>query len=262
MKHSFLRRKNNQYASEDPVIAIRALRLRSSLEQVTQYLNKNIPDADSWLKTTEGAVDEAVSVITDLYAYCEQGATDSYSPSERSTLAESLNKLRGAYYAEGDVEYAGRYLFSGYMTDTPLTYQSDETAAKADFTITQEFTRENIELKTVYTNAYSNDDILNLNVKTDAATGNVITPNVADVHRVRIGYTKVSDAGTFEIKLNDGTTLRQQLLMIPIISREMMRQHLMQRQVRFFLEKMYISSYMLLTDFHLHTEKITLQKVI
>lgn len=69
--------------SEDPVIAIRALRLRSSLEQVTQYLNKNIPDADSWLKTTEGAVDEAVSVITDLYAYCEQGATDSYSPSER-----------------------------------------------------------------------------------------------------------------------------------------------------------------------------------
>lgn len=47
-----------------------------------------------------------------------------------------------------------------------------------------------------------------------------------------------------------------------IISREMMRQHLMQRQVRFFLEKMYISSYMLLTDFHLHTEKITLQKVI
>ena len=34
------------------------------------------------------------------------------------------------------------------MTDTPLTYQSDETAAKADFTITQEFTRENIELKT------------------------------------------------------------------------------------------------------------------
>lgn len=93
------------------------------------------------------------------------------------------------------------------MTDTPLTYQSDETAAKADFTITQEFTRENIELKTVYTNAYSNDDILNLNVKTDAATGNVITPNVADVHRVRIGYTKVSDAGTFEIKLNDGTTI-------------------------------------------------------
>ena len=91
--------------SEDPVIAIRALRLRSSLEQVTLYLNKNIPDADSWLKTTEGAVDEAVSVITDLYAYCEQGATDSYSPSERSTLAESLTMRKGMLNMPEDISF-------------------------------------------------------------------------------------------------------------------------------------------------------------
>ena len=31
--------------SEDPIIAIRALRLRASLNEVTQYLKKNIPDA-------------------------------------------------------------------------------------------------------------------------------------------------------------------------------------------------------------------------
>ena len=31
--------------SDDPIIAIRALRLRSSLDEVTQYLGKNIPDA-------------------------------------------------------------------------------------------------------------------------------------------------------------------------------------------------------------------------
>ena len=31
--------------SEDPVIAIRALRLRSSLNQVSMYLDKNIPDS-------------------------------------------------------------------------------------------------------------------------------------------------------------------------------------------------------------------------
>ena len=38
--------------SDDPIIAIRALRLRSSLDQVTQYINKNIPDASSWLSVT------------------------------------------------------------------------------------------------------------------------------------------------------------------------------------------------------------------
>ena len=38
--------------SDDPIIAIRALRLRSSLDEVTQYLGKNIPDASSWLSVT------------------------------------------------------------------------------------------------------------------------------------------------------------------------------------------------------------------
>lgn len=193
--------------SDDPIIAIRALRLRSSLDQVTQYLDKNIPDASSWLKTTEGALDEATSIITDLYGYCNQGSTDSYSSAERETIAESLNKLRDAFYAEGDVEYAGRYVFTGYMTDRPLNYQSDEDAADIDYTITQKFTREDLSTKTVYTNSYTNEDILNLDVHKDAATGNIITPNVTDVHRLRIGYTDVDQTGPFALALSDGTTL-------------------------------------------------------
>lgn len=193
--------------SEDPIIAIRALRLRASLDQVTQYLGKNIPDASSWLKTTEDALKEAEDITMDLVQYCTQGSTDSYSSSERSTIAESLNKLRDAFYAEGDVEYAGRYVFTGYMTDKPLNYQSDEEAADLDYTITQKFTRDDLSIKKVYTNAYSNDDILNLNVHTDAGTGNVITPNVADVHRLRIGYTSVDDAGPFSLTMPDGSSV-------------------------------------------------------
>ena len=96
--------------SEDPIIAIRALRLRTSLDQVSMYLDKNIPDASSWLDTTEGALDEGNSIITRLYGYCEQGATDSYSSEQRQTISETLSKLKEAFYAEGDVEYAGRYV--------------------------------------------------------------------------------------------------------------------------------------------------------
>jgi flagellar hook-associated protein 3 FlgL len=147
--------------SDDPVVAIRALRLRSSLDQIDQYLTKNIADASSWLDTTDGALSEANSVLTDLYNYCVQGANDSYSSSERKTLTETLDKLKTAYYSEGDVDYAGRFLFTGYMTDTPLTYQSDEDASPADFTITQQLTRGNLETKKAYTNIYTNQDILN-----------------------------------------------------------------------------------------------------
>ena len=96
--------------SDDPIIAIRALRLRSSLDEVTQYLGKNIPDASSWLSVTHDALDESNSIIKDLYKYCVQGSTDSYSESERNTLAESLNKLVEAYYEQGNVDYAVRIM--------------------------------------------------------------------------------------------------------------------------------------------------------
>lgn len=42
--------------SEDPVIAIRALRLRSNLNELNQYYERNIPDAKSWIEVTEGAL--------------------------------------------------------------------------------------------------------------------------------------------------------------------------------------------------------------
>ena len=42
--------------SDDPVVAIRALRLRSSVTKVTQYHEKNAADADQWLSVTADAL--------------------------------------------------------------------------------------------------------------------------------------------------------------------------------------------------------------
>jgi flagellar hook-associated protein 3 FlgL len=164
-------------------VAIRALRLRTGLNQVTQYIDKNVSDADSWLQTTEGALDEAYSVVSQLYAYCEQGASDSYSSSERNTLAESLNKLKDAFYAEGDVEYAGRYCFTGYMTDTPLNYASNEAAEDEDYIITQNFTREDLDTKKAYKGYYQTNDILNANDQGSVSSN--------DVYRIRLAYKEV-----------------------------------------------------------------------
>ena len=50
--------------SDDPVVAIRALRLRSNVTEVTQYYSKNIPDAESWLKVTEDALSSLSTIIT------------------------------------------------------------------------------------------------------------------------------------------------------------------------------------------------------
>ena len=87
--------------SEDPIIAIRALRLRASLNEVTQYLKKNIPDAQQWLSTTQGALTQGESVINKLYEYCNQGSSDSYASEQRNTIAESLKALKKTFYDEG-----------------------------------------------------------------------------------------------------------------------------------------------------------------
>ena len=52
--------------SEDPVIAIRSLRLQTSLNKINQYYEKNIPDAESWMDVTETALSNIKSIITDI----------------------------------------------------------------------------------------------------------------------------------------------------------------------------------------------------
>ena len=43
-------------ASEDPVIAIRSLRLSTSLSHLDQYKDNNIPDASSWMDVTQTVI--------------------------------------------------------------------------------------------------------------------------------------------------------------------------------------------------------------
>lgn len=52
--------------SDDPVVAIRALRLRTNLSQVNQYYKKNVPDAESWLDITESAITTVVDIVSDF----------------------------------------------------------------------------------------------------------------------------------------------------------------------------------------------------
>ena len=109
--------------SDDPVIAIRALRLRSNVTEVTQYYSKNIPDARSWLKVTEDALSSLSSIITSCQSDCTKGANGDLTSSDRNTILEELKAFSSEIYKTGDADYAGRYVFTGYRTDTSLSFQ-------------------------------------------------------------------------------------------------------------------------------------------
>ena len=60
--------------SDDPVVAIRALRLRSNVTEITQYYSKNIPDAESWLDLTEDSLKNLSGILTDMIKQCDKGS--------------------------------------------------------------------------------------------------------------------------------------------------------------------------------------------
>jgi len=114
--------------SDDPVIAIRALRLRSNVTQLSQYYEKNAKDAESWLDVTADALSTVTSVLTDTVKQATKGANKDLTVDDLDTIVAQMEALSKEYYATGNVDYAGRYIFTGYRTDTSLTFSETTTA--------------------------------------------------------------------------------------------------------------------------------------
>ena len=113
-------------ASEDPVIAIRSMRMATTLSHLGQYVDNNIPDAKSWLDVTETALKNMKSIITDIRTQCVYGSTDTLTAEDRQTILNQLSALSQQVYSEGNSDYAGRTIFTGYYTSSSLTFMKDE----------------------------------------------------------------------------------------------------------------------------------------
>ncbi|MCI6064950.1 flagellar hook-associated protein FlgL [bacterium] len=128
--------------SEDPVVAIRALRLRSNLSEINQYYEKNIPDAEAWLDVTETALKNMKTILSDIRTQCTYGASDQLKAEDRNTILTQLESLRKQIYSEGNSDYAGRTVFTGYRTNCKLTFMEDES--NTEYNIQQKFSYEDI----------------------------------------------------------------------------------------------------------------------
>lgn len=112
--------------SDDPVIAVRALRLRSDVAQVSQYHEKNAEDAASWLKVTEDSLDTTTEVIRKMMEQATRAAGGKdLDCGNLEIIVTQLKSLRDEYYGIGNVDFAGRYIFTGFRTDTSLSYTED-----------------------------------------------------------------------------------------------------------------------------------------
>jgi flagellar hook-associated protein 3 FlgL len=177
--------KKIQRPSDDPVIAVRALKLRTNLSEMNQYYEKNIPDAQSWMDVTESALSTVNSILSQVNTYCVQGSTDTLTASDRASIAQNLAQMKEQIYQEGNTNYAGRYVFTGFKTDSSLTFTEDEE--NLTYSITQNFTKDQIQIVNKVTGGYELSDY------DDASVDFSKTPQTKEIYRIQMAYDNLSN---------------------------------------------------------------------
>nr|WP_297767731.1 flagellin [uncultured Butyrivibrio sp.] len=175
--------------SDDPVIAIRALRLRSNVTQLSQYYEKNAKDAQSWLEVTADALSTVTSVLTDSVKQATKGANKDLTLDDLSIIVTQMDALAKEYYSTGNVDYAGRYVFTGYRTDTSLTFDKTTTADYRD--INDEFNADSISDSKRILGKYLLDSSTVLS-KTDEETVYQHSIIESTVGRIRLSYDNLN----------------------------------------------------------------------
>ncbi len=127
-----------QRPSDDPTVAVRSLKLRTTYSQLTQYVEKNVKDAMSWMDVTESSMAEIQKILTNMKGYLDQGNCDDLELDQRNAILSTLQQyVKSIFEDNANADYSGRYVFTGYRTDTSLLFP--EATTDFEYKITQNF---------------------------------------------------------------------------------------------------------------------------
>lgn len=111
--------KKIRVPSDDPVVAARALKLRTDVAEIEQY-NKNVEDAKSWLEVTETALDNIGEILHRANELAVQAANGPNTVDETQKIKTEIDQLKEQLIQIANTDYNGRYIFSGFQTDKAL----------------------------------------------------------------------------------------------------------------------------------------------
>ena len=193
--------KKIQRPSDDPTIAVRALKYRTTLAEIDQYL-VNIKDATSWMDATETCLNEVNNRLNDMIDYCTQAATGTYNEEDRADIVAQMRQFSAYIYEQNaNADYAGRYLFTGFRTDVPMLYEND--VADTTYTITEQIDINQINKyqyvygEAVYSDTSTADDYANAASKFNTT------------HRALLSYDNLDAAKTVSFTYIDENGVKQ-----------------------------------------------------
>lgn len=127
-----------QLASDDPVVAAKAVTYRSYVSQIKQY-QSNAKAADSWQTSTDDALSSLSDLITTAKTLTtEASSTGTTSSSDLSDIKARVETLEQQAVTLMNTTYGGRYIFGGYSTSsapyaTTTTELGDTVTFKGDY---------------------------------------------------------------------------------------------------------------------------------
>ncbi|NLI57699.1 MAG: flagellar hook-associated protein FlgL [Clostridium sp.] len=105
--------------SDDPVVAARALKLRTDVSRLEQY-DRNVKDALSWMEITESSLANITDILHRARVLAVQGANGTTTPEDTQKIEEEVKQLKHQLIQVANSTYSGRYIFSGFKTDQKL----------------------------------------------------------------------------------------------------------------------------------------------
>lgn len=194
--------------SDDPIVAIRALRLRTSVSEITQYRDKNAKDAEAWLNVTEDALSTAGEIIGGpggLIREMQKAANKDLTPTDIQILMASIKSLRDEVYATANTDFAGRYIFTGYRTDTPLSFTKDVLNQDISYRITEQLNINSFDTVN-YTDMQNVKGLSKANYQA-TANANITEQDITNhnIWRLRLSYDDLRqyDTADFSTALED-----------------------------------------------------------
>lgn len=124
--------KRFENISEDPVRANQVMIIKNSMGKIEQ-LQKNINDAESFLKTSESTLGTTIDVLQNAREQGLKAKNDTFSTEDKNTFADMVEQNIQQVLTLSNTKYLGKHLFSGEKTQTnsfsydglTATYQGD-----------------------------------------------------------------------------------------------------------------------------------------
>lgn len=107
--------------SDDPIGVIKSMGARVKLYRIEQY-QKNVDEAQTWLKQSETSVLEMNEVLKSAYENAVDMANDYKTKDDKKAAAQLIGQLRDQLISIGNTRIGDKYIFGGYNNaNTPFS---------------------------------------------------------------------------------------------------------------------------------------------